>query len=484
MSTDVSKKRDLSLVHFLIMLLIIFGIGALKPLGAITPLGMKMMGVFLGLLYGWITSGMLWPSLVGWFAIATTGIMESPKAVFMAGFNSDIIIFMLFILVLVQMLSDSGAINNVVNFIITRPFLRGRPWTFSFVFLFACGLLASLGQAYAAFFLGWGLLFGIFEKVGYKPYDLYAGVMIIGVVASAMPFGLMFPFKDIPLALLSIFTSITGIAINYLLYMAVMIPTGILILLGYVLLCKYILRPDVSKMKNFDIDLLKAENAQITRHQKATLIAFLFALICLLIPGSLPKTWAITQLFTSYGMAGPMVICTTLFCVIKVDGKPILDFPQSARSGINWAIMFMMVTLMLMSSLLLSDATGIKQFLVDVLGPLLTHFSGVAFLVILALIMIVLTNFMNNIIVGIMFIPVLATFYASTGANPIVGFLLIVLSINAAFLTPASSPASAMCFSRTDWINTKDIFKIMVIMVVTCVIIGVPMILLLGSLIF
>lgn len=92
--------------------------------------------------------------------------------------------------------------------------------------------------------------------------------MIIGVVASAMPFGLMFPFKDIPLALLSIFTSITGISVNYLLYMAVMIPTGILILLGYVLLCKYILRPDVSKMQNFDIELLKAENAQITRHQK------------------------------------------------------------------------------------------------------------------------------------------------------------------------------------------------------------------------
>lgn len=27
-----------------------------------------------------------------------------------------------------------------------------------------------------------------------------------------------------------------------------------------------------------------------------------------------------------------------------------------------------------------------------------------------------------------------------------------------AFLTPASSPAAAMCFSRTDWIKTKDIF--------------------------
>ena len=198
MAVVTSKKRDLTLLHFIIMLLIIFGFGALKPFGAITPLGMKMMGVFLGLLYGWITCGMLWPSLVGWIAIATTGIMESPKAVFMSGFNSDIIIFMLFILVLVQMLSDSGAINNVVNFIITRPFLQGRPWIFSFVFLFACGLLSALGQAYAAFFLGWGLLFGIFEKVGYKPYDLYAGVMVIGVVASAMPFGLMFPFKDIP----------------------------------------------------------------------------------------------------------------------------------------------------------------------------------------------------------------------------------------------------------------------------------------------
>lgn len=96
--------------------------------------------------------------------------MDSPKDVFMAGFNSDIIIFMLFILVLVQMLSDSGAINNVVNFIITRPFLQGRPWTFSFVFLFACGLRLLSAKAYAAFFLGWGLLFGIFEKVGYQTF--------------------------------------------------------------------------------------------------------------------------------------------------------------------------------------------------------------------------------------------------------------------------------------------------------------------------
>lgn len=63
MSAEVSKKRDLTFVHFVVMLLIIFGFGALSPFGAITPLGMKMMGVFLGLLYGWITSGMLWPSL-------------------------------------------------------------------------------------------------------------------------------------------------------------------------------------------------------------------------------------------------------------------------------------------------------------------------------------------------------------------------------------------------------------------------------------
>ena len=144
----------------------------------------------------------------------------------------------------------------------------------------------------------------------------------------------------------------------------------------------------------------------------------------------------------------------------------------------------MLVVIMLLSSLLMSDATGLKPWLVSILSPILTGFSGIAFLIVLFAIALILTNFMNNIIVGIMFLPVLGVFYESVQANPIVGVLLILLAINTAFLTPAASPSTAMCFARTDWIRTKDVFKVMCMTVAVFTIIGLPMVLLLGHLVF
>lgn len=313
---------------------------------------------------------------------------------------------------------------------------------------------------------------------------MYPAIMIIGVIISASPFGIMLPFKAIPMVLLGSFAQITGIQVNYLQYMLVMVPTGIAIIIGYILACRFILRPDVSKMRDFDVTKLAKENSDITRHQKAVLIAFAFALILLLIPGSLPTSWAFTQFISGMGNASLMIICTVLFTLIKVDGQPLLDFNKSAKGGLNWPIIFMIVVIMLLSSLLMSDATGLKPWLVSLLSPILTGFSGVAFLIALFAIALILTNFMNNIIVGIMFLPVLGTFYESVGANPIIGVLLILLAINTAFLTPAASPATAMCFARTDWIRTKDVFKVMVTCVIVFTVIGLPIILGLGHLIF
>ena len=72
---------------------------------------------------------MFWPSLLGWVAIGLSGI-ASVKEIMIQGFGNEIIVFWVFILVLVQMLSDSGAIDNVANYIITRKWLQGRPWLF------------------------------------------------------------------------------------------------------------------------------------------------------------------------------------------------------------------------------------------------------------------------------------------------------------------------------------------------------------------
>lgn len=53
-SDSMKSKNILYYIHVAIYLLISFGFGFLPPIGAITHFGMQGLGIFLGLLYGWI----------------------------------------------------------------------------------------------------------------------------------------------------------------------------------------------------------------------------------------------------------------------------------------------------------------------------------------------------------------------------------------------------------------------------------------------
>ncbi len=83
MSTAISaKKRPLSLsyyIHTAICLIIMFGVGQLPPLAPLTPLGMNLVGIFLGVLYGWIFIEIVWPSLAGLLAMMLIGGMTPVK---------------------------------------------------------------------------------------------------------------------------------------------------------------------------------------------------------------------------------------------------------------------------------------------------------------------------------------------------------------------------------------------------------------------
>mgnify|MGYP000962818424 CR=1 FL=1 len=50
-----------NLIHCIIMVALTFGIGFIPPIGGdITVMGMKILGVFIGVLYGWTFLGFFW----------------------------------------------------------------------------------------------------------------------------------------------------------------------------------------------------------------------------------------------------------------------------------------------------------------------------------------------------------------------------------------------------------------------------------------
>ena len=47
-----SRKNTVYYINSLITLILIFGFGFLPPIAPITPVGMRILGILLGLLYG------------------------------------------------------------------------------------------------------------------------------------------------------------------------------------------------------------------------------------------------------------------------------------------------------------------------------------------------------------------------------------------------------------------------------------------------
>lgn len=59
-----AAQKAVNPIHYVIVVALSFGFAYLPPFAALTPYGMGILGSFLGAIWGWLTIGMLWPSLL------------------------------------------------------------------------------------------------------------------------------------------------------------------------------------------------------------------------------------------------------------------------------------------------------------------------------------------------------------------------------------------------------------------------------------
>ena len=63
-------------IHILITLFFMFGFGYLPPFGTITPMGMKILGLFIGVVYAYSTLEIIWPSLLAIVVFGLSGFTD------------------------------------------------------------------------------------------------------------------------------------------------------------------------------------------------------------------------------------------------------------------------------------------------------------------------------------------------------------------------------------------------------------------------
>ena len=176
---SLAKKPSFSLsyyVHTAICLITMFGFGQLPPVAPLTPLGMNLIGIFLGVLYGWVFIEIVWPSLAGLLALMLIGGMK-PGLLLNKSFGDPIVQMMFFIFVFCATINHYGLSRFISLWFITRKCVAGKPWLFTYTFLGSIFILGGLTSASPAAIIGWSILYGVCEVCGYKKGEGYPTMM-------------------------------------------------------------------------------------------------------------------------------------------------------------------------------------------------------------------------------------------------------------------------------------------------------------------
>ena len=94
------------MIHVIITLALMFGIGFIPPVSQLTVTGMKIIGILVGTIYGVTFCTPAWPCLMAMAALAMTGVAPVGQ-VLSTGIGSDSIMLMLIFFIFVAVLEQN-----------------------------------------------------------------------------------------------------------------------------------------------------------------------------------------------------------------------------------------------------------------------------------------------------------------------------------------------------------------------------------------
>ena len=454
-SIFASNNTTATYINSFISVALMFGFGFLPPVGSITPLGMRVAGIFLGMIWGWLTVALHWPSVLGLIALGTSGY-ASVTSVFASGFGHTNVMLVLFMMIFAGILNSSGAVKSLADKLVSLKIAKGKPWVLSFLLCLAMFVLSCMISLIPAILIMWTMLYGICDVYGFKKGEKWPMLMIVGIVLSGSMAFQLFPFKSLSMIMLGSYTELSGLTINYFMYFIWMLITDWVVIGGYLLLCRFVFRPDVSKITNSQMHIESKET--VTPYQKFILVYFLVVVCMLLFPSIMPKEWAVTQVLNNLGTVGTTALAVFFMVFLNLKmGKPL---KQMVDGNIDWNSYFLLAGAMVISKAIESEETGIKQFISDTMSPLLAGKSVLVFSILLLLTACIVTNFCNNLATGIIFTPIAYTLcMTNPNVNTQALMMVLITVCSCALATPAGSLPAALIYGNKEWVPGRNALK-------------------------
>lgn len=467
-------------IHSLIVFVLMFGFRFLPPVGPLTPYGMTIIGIFLGCLYGWTMVSVIWPSFLGILALGFTEF-GTMGATFQAAYGGDTYLFVFFMLSFAALITKAGVTDFIAKWVISRKIAKGRPWVIAFLVYTAAFVVGALVSVMPAIVICWTLTYQLCENFGYTNKDLYPKLMVIGVVNAALMGHCLFPFKAFAVMMLNVLNTQLGVSVDFALFTVFAFVMGYGGVILYILLCRFVYKPDVAPIVNSTFVYENTE--RLSTYQKQVLLLLALLVLAMFLPGFLPNG-AVKTFLNTLGNTG-IVVAFLMVCslLLKKDGKSFADVAELIKAGVPWPTMILLATAMVLASAI-GGETGIKELFQAILGPLLDGRGTVVFFMLIIVVGTILTNIINNVVVGLVLIPIVCTFSATMNFPPEILTVAICLLMNVTFFLPSGSPIAAFLHGNSQWVSSLEIQKYSALYIVIMLIWSIFICLTLGNILW
>ena len=465
----METTKKISPIHYIIVTAFCLFFRFIPGFAGITPLGMGILGCFIGAIYGWIAIGMFWPSIM-----AMAGMCWSIgfNNVLVASFGNMAVVGMMVCMPVIAICMETGAFNWLIDKLLTSKAFQGKGWLTVWV-IFLVGFSLSFVSPIIMSLVLCSFVTVICKQVGIAKNEKAPIYLYLGIALSCMFGQILVPFMGTGLTLLMAYNSMfPAYPLDFIRYMLFILIESVTMITIYVFLCKFVLRVDVSKISNFKPD---KEVSKATREQ---LLAFLIfgGYIVIMIVASLPLG-PISAFLGKFSLIGISFFIICIISLLKDSNGNFIINPEKSLETIPWGQVLMVGFIMIIATYMNTPDTGVPAAMAKLLTPF-TALPPLVFIFVALAVAVILTNVANNMIVIILVMPFMFNFAQTIGMAPTGMIAILFITAQLALATPAASPMAAIAMGNEmadAGKMTVEALKVLPMMLVLTILIGWPL---------
>ena len=344
--------------------------------------------------------------------------------------------------ILAAYLEECGLNQYIANWFISRKIGEGRPWVFTLLIVAAAFFMSAFVSMYATIIILWMIFYKICDQIGEPPRTKYTAMVISVIVFICGVTGAIFPFKAFAVLIIGLTQQGIGQAldINFVTWTIYNVIICVVMIALFLLAYKFVLKPDLSRVKEAGAKNAHLRGQKMNRDQKV-------GALCMV----------------------------ALALVKKENGEPYINLTHLIAKGVNWELIILVSSTMPICNALEAEECGVLQSVIAWMTQTFSGFSGLTFLIVIAAIFLITTQVTHNLVLILVFTPVLTEMGLQFGVNPMVVMLVIFYTAMTAYATPAASSNAALIFGNEKWVDRKDAYLtgFLILLVAFIVVIGV-----------